>query len=80
MASREPKEPSHANYNDGELESALLDAKMMAQLTFDWIARAVGCENAGTPEFGSVIPVDLHIRGCPPRPEQLLKGLLALVT
>jgi len=30
----------------------LLDAKMMAQLTFDWIARAVGCENAGTPEFG----------------------------
>ena len=27
----------------------------------------------------SVIPVDLHIRGCPPRPEQLLRGLLALV-
>jgi Ni,Fe-hydrogenase III small subunit len=26
----------------------------------------------------SVIPVDLHIRGCPPHPEQILKGLLAL--
>lgn len=28
---------------------------------------------------GAVIPVDLHIRGCPPRPIDLLKGLLALV-
>jgi Ni,Fe-hydrogenase III small subunit len=26
-----------------------------------------------------VVPVDLHIRGCPPTPEQLLKGLLALL-
>jgi Ni,Fe-hydrogenase III small subunit len=26
-----------------------------------------------------VIPVDLHIRGCPPLPAQLLAGLLALV-
>jgi len=27
----------------------------------------------------SVVPVDLHIRGCPPRPVQLLEGLLALL-
>ena len=26
-----------------------------------------------------VVPVDLHIRGCPPRPVQLLKGLLLLL-
>ena len=26
-----------------------------------------------------VVPVDLHIRGCPPTPTALLKGLLALV-
>jgi Ni,Fe-hydrogenase III small subunit len=28
---------------------------------------------------GQVVPVDLHIRGCPPSPLQLLKGLLALL-
>ena len=27
----------------------------------------------------SVVPVDLHIRGCPPSPTELLKGLLALL-
>jgi Ni,Fe-hydrogenase III small subunit len=27
----------------------------------------------------SVVPVDLHIRGCPPRPVEILKGLIALV-
>src|SRR5438874_12579231 len=27
----------------------------------------------------AVVPVDLHIRGCPPRPQQLLAGLLALM-
>jgi Ni,Fe-hydrogenase III small subunit len=28
---------------------------------------------------GNVVPVDLHIPGCPPRPAELLKGLLALL-
>ena len=28
----------------------------------------------------SVIPVDLHIAGCPPTPTDLLKGLIALVS
>jgi Ni,Fe-hydrogenase III small subunit len=27
----------------------------------------------------SVVPVDVHIRGCPPRPRDLLTGLLALL-
>jgi Ni,Fe-hydrogenase III small subunit len=27
----------------------------------------------------SVITVDLHIRGCPPSPTQLLQGLLAIM-
>jgi Ni,Fe-hydrogenase III small subunit len=27
----------------------------------------------------SVVPVDVHIRGCPPRPTDLLKGLLAIL-
>jgi Ni,Fe-hydrogenase III small subunit len=30
--------------------------------------------------ISAAIPVDLHIRGCPPSPTQLLKGLLALLS
>ena len=30
--------------------------------------------------ISGALPVDLHIRGCPPTPTQLLKGLLALIT
>ena len=29
--------------------------------------------------LAAVLPVDLHIKGCPPRPLDLLKGLLALL-
>jgi Ni,Fe-hydrogenase III small subunit len=29
--------------------------------------------------ISAAVPVDLHIRGCPPSPTQLLKGLLALI-
>jgi Ni,Fe-hydrogenase III small subunit len=28
---------------------------------------------------GAIIPVDLHIKGCPPQPVDLLRGLLALM-
>jgi Ni,Fe-hydrogenase III small subunit len=28
---------------------------------------------------GVVVPVDLHIKGCPPSPTALLQGLLALL-
>jgi Ni,Fe-hydrogenase III small subunit len=28
---------------------------------------------------GNVVPVDLHIRGCPPSPTEILKGLIALL-
>jgi NADH:ubiquinone oxidoreductase subunit B-like Fe-S oxidoreductase len=33
---------------------------------------------AVTGGVSAVVPVDLHIRGCPPTPRQLLEGLLAL--
>ena len=38
-------------------------------------AESYACAGA----VSSVIPVDLHIKGCPPRPIELLKGLLALL-
>jgi Ni,Fe-hydrogenase III small subunit len=28
----------------------------------------------------AVVPVDLHVRGCPPPPAEILKGLIALMT
>ncbi len=34
---------------------------------------------AVTGGVSSVVPVDLHIRGCPPSPLQILEGLLALL-
>jgi len=35
---------------------------------------------AVTGGISAVIPVDLHIRGCPPTPLQLLEGLIAVLT
>ncbi len=34
---------------------------------------------AVTGGVSNVVPVDLHIRGCPPSPNEILKGLLALL-
>lgn len=53
-----------------------------------WVVAAGGCARDGGCFAGSyavaggvaqVIPVDLHIPGCPPSPLQLLQGLLALL-
>ena len=53
-----------------------------------WVVAVGDCARDGGIFSGSyavvggvsaVVPVDLHIRGCPPRPEELLKGLLALL-
>jgi len=38
-------------------------------------ARSAACEGG----VGAVLPVDLHIGGCPPSPVALLQGLLALL-
>ncbi len=54
-----------------------------------WVVAVGGCALDGGIFRGSyacvggvsdVIPVDLHIPGCPPSPTALLKGLLALMT
>jgi len=54
-----------------------------------WVVAAGDCAIdgglfAGSPacvpgSIGAAVPVDLYIRGCPPRPIDLLKGLLALL-
>lgn len=53
-----------------------------------WVVAVGSCAIDGGAFAGSyaveggvsrILPVDLHIRGCPPSPEQLLRGLLALL-
>jgi Ni,Fe-hydrogenase III small subunit len=53
-----------------------------------WVVAVGDCAVDGGIFYGSyavvggvanVVPVDLHIRGCPPSPTQLLAGLLALI-
>jgi Ni,Fe-hydrogenase III small subunit len=54
-----------------------------------WVVSVGGCARNGGCFAGSyavvggvseVVPVDLHIPGCPPRPIEILKGLLALLS
>ena len=54
----------------------------------EWVVAVGDCARDGGLFSGSyavvggvsaVVPVDLHIPGCPPRPMQLLKGLLSLL-
>ncbi len=53
-----------------------------------WVVAVGGCAVDGGIFAGSyavvggvsaVVPVDLHIAGCPPNPLQLLKGLISLL-
>jgi Ni,Fe-hydrogenase III small subunit len=53
-----------------------------------WVVAVGGCAKDGGCFAGSyavaggvadVVPVDLHIPGCPPRPIDILRGLLALI-
>jgi Ni,Fe-hydrogenase III small subunit len=53
-----------------------------------WVVAVGDCAADGSMFAGSyaveggvskVVPVDLHIRGCPPDPTSLLKGLLSLI-
>lgn len=53
-----------------------------------WVAAIGDCAIdgglfAGSPAcigaVGSIVPVDLHVKGCPPTPTALLAGLLALI-
>jgi len=40
-----------------------------------WVIASGGCAK----DVGDVLPVDLYVPGCPPRPATLLKALLALL-
>jgi Ni,Fe-hydrogenase III small subunit len=53
-----------------------------------WVVAVGDCAACGgifadsyavTGGISSVVPVDLHIKGCPPNPEELLEGLRALL-
>ncbi len=54
-----------------------------------WVVAVGGCARDGgcfagsyavTGGVASVVPVDVHIPGCPPRPIEILRGLLALLS
>jgi len=54
-----------------------------------WVVAVGGCARDGgcfagsyavTGGVSAVVPVDLHIPGCPPRPIEILRGLLALLS
>jgi Ni,Fe-hydrogenase III small subunit len=68
---REALERTYAATPDPKWVVAVGDCAFDGGVFGDSYAVAGGVSN--------VVPVDLHIRGCPPSPEQLLAGLLALI-
>jgi len=83
------REVDAGSCNGCELEiHALNNASYDATPDPKWVVAVGDCAVDGGIFSGSyavvgavenVVPVDLHIRGCPPRPTQLLAGLLALL-
>lgn len=69
---REALERTYAATPDPKWVVAVGDCAFDGGVFADSYAVAGGVSN--------VVPVDLHIRGCPPSPVQLLAGLLALIT
>ena len=58
-------------------DDAVVAASARALLsTLSHVVAVVPPDDGGV---GAVLPVDLHIGGCPPSPISLLKGLLALL-
>jgi Ni,Fe-hydrogenase III small subunit len=68
---REALERTHAATPDPKWVVAVGDCAFDGGLFASSYAVAGGVD--------AVVPVDLHIRGCPPSPVQLLQGLLALL-
>ena len=68
---REALERTHAATPDPKWVVAVGDCALDGGLFAGSYAVAGG--------LSSVVPVDLHIRGCPPSPAELLRGLLALL-
>ncbi|SED66526.1 [NiFe]-hydrogenase III apoprotein, small subunit [Rhizobiales bacterium GAS188] len=68
---REALERAYAATPDPKWVVAIGDCAVDGGFFADSYASVGGVSN--------VVPVDLHIRGCPPSPAQLLKGLLALL-
>ena len=58
---------------------AKFSGDLMAFTWHAWNGGVFAGGYAGVGGVAEVVPVDLHVPGCPPSPVQLLEGLLALL-